>query len=366
MKKLLAFLLVVLMLTPTVSAYTDQQLNTADALNHLGLFLGNGVDYDLDGKLSRAEGITLLVRMIGKESRAKRLSYTAPFTDVPSWAAGYVNYAWMNKITNGISQTEFDPNTPMTDYMFLTLVLRVLGYKDSGDKAQFQWDNPYALANSVGLIAVAAPDNSFCRGEAITVFWNALMLNGQALAKELIENEVFTAEAFSEAMEIQKNGRDEGAGVPVLPSDPSAPVDPVVPSTPGSDIGGGEDSSGDVGGTPWFPPYNPDPNPPSNPDDLPDLPPSDPNEDSDDPYVPDSGVTLPDQPATPPGGVCTYEEYQNMTDAEQKAYRNSFPSISDYFAWLGAAMEEYENSQNKVEIGGDGSVDLGDYIGGNN
>ena len=148
MKRIIAVLLVILLFTPTIGAYTDQQVKTADALNHLGLFLGDGVDYNLDGRLSRAEGITLLVRMIGKEARAKAISYTAPFTDVPEWAKPYVNYAYMNKITNGVSDTSFDPDTAMTDYMFLTLVLRVLGHSDkamhrsSPGTIPMHWQNP--------------------------------------------------------------------------------------------------------------------------------------------------------------------------------------------------------------------------------
>ncbi len=354
MKKIIAFLLTVLLLTPTVSAYTDQQVNTADALNHLGLFLGTGVDYELDGKLTRAQGITLLVRMIGMETKANSISYTAPFTDVPEWAAGYVNYAWMHKITNGISDTEFDPDAAMTDYMFLTLVLRVLGYKDSGNNPEFQWDDPYALAKSVGLISTVTPDDSFRRGDAITVFWNALLLNDRALAKDLIESAVFSADEFAKAVDIYEHGRGDDAGIPVLPSDP------VVPDTPGSDYDDTDDDD-DF----WYPPFipddsdsDPDPVPPSSDPDEPDTPtsPEQPNDPD------DSGSS-----DVPPADVSTtYEEYMNMTDAQKQAFMDSFSSRADYFDWKDAAEEEYKNGGNYVEIGGNSSVDLGDLVNGNN
>ena len=140
MKKVIALLLVAVLLIPAVSAYTGEQLNTADALNHLGLFLGTGTSYELDAELTRAQGITLLVRMLGKEEEAASLPYTAPFTDVEEWAKPYVNYAWLHSITNGVSDVRFDSEGVMTDFMFLTLALRVLGYKDSGENATFTWD----------------------------------------------------------------------------------------------------------------------------------------------------------------------------------------------------------------------------------
>ncbi len=336
MKRILAILLTVLLFIPAVSAYTDQQLNTADALHHLGLFLGNDVDYDLDGRLSRAEGITLLVRMIGKEARAKAISYTAPFTDVPDWAKPYVNYAFMHKITNGISDTEFAPDSPMTDCMFLTLVLRVLGYKDSGEAAQFRWDNPYALAASLGLISVSVPNQDFCRGEAVTVFWNALLLDEESLAHLLMENEVFTAEDFLKAADIQKNGISKETDTPVLPPDP-----PDSDST--------EEDSWTI---PFWPPY---------------IPGGDPEPDPPEPPAAEPEKPVPPAPSDPPpsADVCSYETYMHMTTSEQSAFEETFLSSKEFYAWLKTAKQEYEEKQNYIEIGGDGSVDLGDLMSGN-
>lgn len=237
-KTLVALLLTATMLAPTVCAYTDEQVNTADALNNLELFLGNGVDYNLDGKLSRAEGVTLLVRMIGQEKTANSYDYTAPFVDVPSWASAYVNYAWLNSITNGVSGTEFGSDVQMDEYMFLTLTLRMLGYKDSGENPEFTWDHPYELAKKVGLISKNAIDSNFTRGDAISVFWNALTLNDNALAKDLISRGVFTLDEFNEAVDVKLNGRDENVGVPLVPGaedNSQNDGDDVVVVAPGND-----------------------------------------------------------------------------------------------------------------------------------
>lgn len=225
-KRLIASLLVILFVVVLIvpaGAYTPEQERTADALNHLGLFLGNGVSYDLDGKLSRAQGVTLLIRMMGKEAEAEEKNYAMPFTDVADWAAPYVSYAYVNRITNGTGPKTFGSDEGMTDYMFLTLTLRALGYSDSGEKPQFAWDQPYELAHKIGLISKAEPDSTFIRGDAVSVFWNALnaKLAGTetTLAETLIETGVFTAEEFSVAVDTQDNGRTENPGVPVIPED---------------------------------------------------------------------------------------------------------------------------------------------------
>ncbi len=211
-KTLLILVLVVALLTSTVCAYTVQDNNTADALNDLGLFQGMGgtKGYALDESLTRGQGITLLVRMIGKEAEATNSTYTNSFTDA-SWAAPYIGYAFANGITNGMSETKFGTDVPMTDYMFLTLTLRALGYTDSGAAPQFTWDKPYDLAYELGMIAAARADSAFTRADAIRVFWNAMNVNfngkTETLADSLIAQGVFTAAEFAEAQQTQQSGR---------------------------------------------------------------------------------------------------------------------------------------------------------------
>ena len=305
MRKVIALLLVAVLLIPAVSAYTGEQLNTADALNHLGLFLGTGTSYELDAELTRAQGITLLVRMLGKEAEAVSLPYTAPFTDVDEWAKPYVNYAWLHSITNGVSDVRYDPDGVMTDFMFLTLTLRALGYKDSGENPQFAWDNPYALAKSVGLADTEEANAAFKRANAVEVFWNALTADNNALANELIKNKVFSEDAFYKAVQIEKNGKDAEIVVPIIPWYPIVP--PVT--------------------------------------------------------EPEETTTIPEETTTVPEefepGVYTYDDYLAMSSTERKEFKDQFGSTSAFLAWYNAAKKEYEDSQDRIEIGGDGEVNLG-------
>ncbi len=184
---------------------------TADALNELGLFLGTGNGYELDSGLTRAQGTVLLVRMLGMEEVVEKTVYFNSFTDVPEWAAGYVGYAFENGITNGTSETTFSPDAPMTDYMFLTLVMRALDYSDKGEQPMFVWNNPYNLAYKLNLIKNTAPDAEFTRADSVDVFWNALNTNLNdtdiTLSERLIEQNKFSEDMFDEAKEIKANGR---------------------------------------------------------------------------------------------------------------------------------------------------------------
>ena len=291
------------------SALTINQVRSADAMNDLGLFLGTDIGYELENKLTRAQGVTMLVRMIGKEPVAKNGSFGDPFKDVDAWAKGYVGYAWKNQITNGISANEFGPNMTMTDYMFLTLTLRALGYNDS--QGDFVWNDPYTLAKKVGLISSTTADKDFTRGEAVEVFWNAMNAKLKdkttTLADSLIAQGIFTAEEFAAAAKVQKDGRKEYEGQPLNP-DTGKPAEGVKP---------------EVG-------------------------------------------TEEEQPEEKPGtsGETTYEDYQNMSAEEQKAFMNSFKSMDDFFTWFNAARKKAEEGY--IEIGGDGTVDLGDILNGNN
>ncbi len=206
----------------SANAHTPEQEKAADALNELGMFLGTGTSYELDNQLSRVQGITLLVRLMGMEAAALSGTYETPFIDVPAWAEGYVGYAYENGITNGTGAQTFGSDDTITDYMFLTLVLRALGYTDSSDGAQFVWNAPYELAEQVELISSAQADMEFTRGDAVVVFWNAmsaeLVGTGITLKESLIAQGVIEEKMYIEAEDISINGRKENPGVPVIPS----------------------------------------------------------------------------------------------------------------------------------------------------
>lgn len=261
---LILTLTLLLGLTAAAAAYTQQQYRIAEALNELGLFLGTEKGYELDTLLGRDDGTTLLVRMLGKEKAAQEGGdFGMPFTDVPFWAKGYVGYAWKHSITNGVSATEFGADQDMTDNMFLTLVLRALGYSDGGEEPLFTWRDPYGLAVEVGLLTDGEPDKDFTRGEAIEIFWRALDVKcfgeDYTLADRLMDQGVFTVGELAYARDIQKNGRPD-VTLPEQDETETPVVPPVTPDTPEEDPNPGTSTE----------PENPEPDP--DPSETPNVP----------------------------------------------------------------------------------------------
>ena len=54
----------------------------------------------------------------------------------------------------------------------------------------------------------------------------------------------------------------------------------------------------------------------------------------------------------------TYEEFEALTPAEQRAFQESFSDIELFFDWYDAAKAKYEEENPPIEIGGGTSVTL--------
>lgn len=172
----------------------------AEDLKTLGLFKGvSDTDFALERKPTRTEALVMLIRVLGQEQTALDGTWEHPFTDVASWADAYVGYAYSTGLTNGVSATEFGSSNIAPDYMYLTFVLRALGYSDAN--GDFTWNDPYALASDTGILPKEYDRNNFLRGDVVNISYaalNALMKNSQkTLANTLIEKNAFTAEKFS-------------------------------------------------------------------------------------------------------------------------------------------------------------------------
>jgi hypothetical protein len=147
-------------------------VNTAaETLYALGLFQEVGVDgdgfpaFDLLTPPNRQVAITMLVRLLGKEQEALEGQWHHPFTDVDAWAQPFVGYAYHHQLTSGISATQFGGKDLVTNYQYLTFLLRALGYSDRD--RDFSWNNPVSLKEEIGLAPGAYLSNEppFVRGD---------------------------------------------------------------------------------------------------------------------------------------------------------------------------------------------------------
>jgi len=187
------------------TAPAGSDLALAQQLNQLGLFRGAGtnadgsVNYDLDRQPNRAEAITMLIRALGagdQEGTTKQ----HPYQDVPTWANGAVSYARKYDLTRGISATKFGADSPVTTAMYLTFMLRALGYQDGTD---FVWNSPWETAVQAGILPAQADWATLTRGELVEITAAALFAQhkttGQPLWERLVSSGAFTAEQFQAA-----------------------------------------------------------------------------------------------------------------------------------------------------------------------
>ena len=172
------------------------------SLKALGLFQGYAdTDLGLPDAPSRAQALVMMLRLMGLEQAALDENYTHPFVDTGSyaWADPYIGYAFAHGLTKGQSETEFGGGAPADVRVYLTFVLRALGYIE-GEDGDFRWNSPVALAQRVGI----APDylrfSDFRRADVVTISYAALGAEskdgGQTLAQSLVERGVLTQEAL--------------------------------------------------------------------------------------------------------------------------------------------------------------------------
>lgn len=179
---LLAFALSLALAVPALAYDEATATQRANELYTTGLFNGYGNDtngnpiFGLNDTATRAQGITMFVRVLGKgdEAQQNAAAYDLPFTDLPDWCRGYVGYAYANKYTSGTSSTTFSPNDTLTANQFMTFCLRSLGYVEGKD---FYYTNPTGLAAKLGIIRQGEWQNNttpFKRGDMVLMAYNTL------------------------------------------------------------------------------------------------------------------------------------------------------------------------------------------------
>lgn len=98
-KRWFVFLSILLIAVSVHSAVSYQR--EAEILHQIGLFQGTDEGFELGKAFTRAEGATMLVRLLGKEEEALSSVKKSGFSDVPDWAKPYVGYCFENGITKG-------------------------------------------------------------------------------------------------------------------------------------------------------------------------------------------------------------------------------------------------------------------------
>lgn len=190
MKKRFISLCLTLALTaaPAGAAFSDissgSLQQTASILGSLGIMQGTGNNrFEPNRPLTRAEFCKLAVTAMGIDDASPYASYTI-FPDVHAshWAARYVNAALRhpdfkdNYIIRGYADGTFGPDRQLTYGEVCTMLLRMLGYKES-DIGPF-WPADYiAQANALGQtqgVSIKDAKTPVTRADAATMLLNTL------------------------------------------------------------------------------------------------------------------------------------------------------------------------------------------------
>ena len=200
-------------------AASEEAMYAAGVLNDLGLFGGVGANadgspnYDLDRPMTRAEAVTMLVRLLGKEEAAQTGTWDLPFRDVPDWAAPYVGYACFRGLTNGVDEGLFGSDTRVSATQYLTFLLRALGYSSDAD---FKWNEAWTLTDRLGITAGQYGSSSgFLRSDAVLVSRNALLAQVKGTERTLLST-----------LKLKTDERKADIAKRLYPPAPDSPEDP--------------------------------------------------------------------------------------------------------------------------------------------
>jgi len=199
--KIICICVVLTMLFHT-GAFAENNREYADTLYDLGLFAGTDKGYELDRCFTREEAATVIVRLLGEADNLDKYTFGEKFADVKKdrWSFKYVMYCYEKGITYGTGSDTFSPDATIDAYQFVTLLLRVMGYKDTGLYESLDDAVEYSIFNSA--VADRLAQDAFLRDDMVYIIYRSLKAQtseGNLFAHTLAEKGVISyreAEAF--------------------------------------------------------------------------------------------------------------------------------------------------------------------------
>ncbi len=166
---------------PAFSDIEDKQTERdAEILRLMGVIEGYGDgSFKPANNLTRAQFCKMAVCMMGLEQEVTKYSNITIFPDVRAshWAAPYINLsAKGQKIIAGFDDGLFRPNQAITSGQAVTIILRVMGYKD--EKIGGIWPDSFmAQGEAIGLLegcGFTGGRQTITRAQAARLFVNML------------------------------------------------------------------------------------------------------------------------------------------------------------------------------------------------
>lgn len=194
-KVMIVTLLIVLVLSlGSVYAQTSQEQAAKD-LNEIQLLKGDGKDLNLSGELTRAEGATFIVRLLGVEEKilTNKIDYLAlGFSDVfgTDWFSPYVGYCVEEGIIDGYSDGTFRANEKLSEQAFVKMILGAMDYEHGVD---YSWAETFSFAYSKGVLTeesykdMVSNTRPYTRGKVVQLLHHVLSENNADGTKVMVD-----------------------------------------------------------------------------------------------------------------------------------------------------------------------------------
>lgn len=186
-------------------AYTQENVDMAFALRQMHLMSGTPDGLKLVKPLTRGEALIFMLNFLGLAEEASVCTLDMPFKDVPDWLRPYAAFAYERKLIAGTSATTYKPDDNITPDDFCALLLRTLGYSDTGGK-DFIWKHSIDKAVELGIYTdkerTYFRSGSFVRDKAVYALYymlDGVRKDGKTTLAFLIEAGVMTAEEAASA-----------------------------------------------------------------------------------------------------------------------------------------------------------------------
>lgn len=180
MKRIVSLVLVCLLVLSSVCTFAnDGSLEgNVKELQTFGILQGDpDGNIRLDDELTRAEAVTLIVRLYGFEPETSSSVTFSSFSDMENhWAHNAVAIAENLRIVSSENDKEFSPSEKITAQEFLKMTVCLLGYKEVAEKKAPDYIG-YILQASQSGITKDVPlitDKPITRRQAVKIICNSL------------------------------------------------------------------------------------------------------------------------------------------------------------------------------------------------
>ena len=138
--------------------------------------MGANEEFNPDANITRNEMAVVMVNMLGLDT--DDFAGASNFTDVPAWAAAYVDACYANGIVSGVSATEFNGAANVTTAEAALMMLKALGYYEKATLNDWMLDT-IKMASKIDLLdgIDAKASAVLTRNEVAQLALNALEAN---------------------------------------------------------------------------------------------------------------------------------------------------------------------------------------------